>query len=268
MAFRSCVQRFDLGLQLSNAVPERHACLDRVTPACGPRGYCAQYVLIFATPPAQGSWQFRPQWLTLMGMSRALMTCPVRARFSSALGLALLLTATAAAQEAANPPPAALAPDQAPLVSTKPAPALPTPPEIIGAIGRIIDRSVTSVGEGVKGAGQTLGAGVRGAGETLGGASSAAGDLAKGMTDAAGTVARIPLGNVVSGFERCTIAPNGAPDCAPASDALCRTKGFARGSSVDITSARKCPAAVWLQGRQPTEAECVNETFVSKAVCQ
>lgn len=203
-----------------------------------------------------------------MGMCRAPMTSPVRARFSGALGLVLLLAATAVAQEAASPPAAALVPDQAPAASTGPAPALPTPPEIIGAIGRIIDQSVTSVGEGVKGAGETLGAGVRGAGETIGGATSAAGELAKGMTDAAGTVARIPLGNVVSGFERCTTASNGAPDCAPASDALCRTKGFARGSSVDITTARKCPAAVWLQGRTPTEAECVNESFVSKAVCQ
>jgi hypothetical protein len=128
---------------------------------------------------------------------------------------------------------------------------------VIGAIGRFIDQSITNVGAGVKGAG-----------ETLGGATSAAGDLAKGMTDAAGTVARLPLSNVVTGSERCALAPNGAPDCAAASVTLCKAKGFARGSSLDISGARKCPASAWLQGRVPSDAECVNESFVTRAMCQ
>ena len=41
-----------------------------------------------------------------------------------------------------------------------------------------------------------------------------------------------------------------------------------RGNSLDITSSRKCPAQVWLQGRQPNDVECVNESFVSRAICQ
>lgn len=167
------------------------------------------------------------------------------------LGLILLQLAAAAAvaQEAV---PAEAAPQ-----AQQTRPGLPTPPEVIGAIGRFIDQSITNVGAGVKGAG-----------ETLGDASSAAGDLAKGVTDAAGTVARLPLSNVVSGWERCVVAPNGAPDCVIASATLCKAKGFARGNSLDITTARKCPASAWLQGRTPSDAECVNESFVSRAICQ
>lgn len=172
----------------------------------------------------------------------------------------------AASIATAQQPPAQLqsppqAQPQAEAPPPPPVPVLPSPPELIGAIGRFIDQSVNSLGAGV-------GAGVRGAGETLGGATSAAGDLAKGVGEAAGTVARLPLSNVVSGFERCAVAPNGAPDCTVASVALCKSKGFARGNSVDITTSRKCPAQVWLQGRQPAEGECVDESFVSKAICQ
>jgi hypothetical protein len=205
----------------------------------------------------------------LAAMQREMLA--VLGRFAAALGVLALAVSFGAAQQAADPPPAALQsvpqaqPDAPPAAAPR---TIPTPPEVIGAIGRFIDQSISNVGAGVKGAGDTIGAGVKGAGDTLGGATTAAGDLAKGVTDAAGTVAKLPLGNVVSGWERCVTAPNGAPDCGGASDALCKTKGFARGNSVDITTSRKCPATVWLEKRQPTEAECVNESFVSRAICQ
>jgi hypothetical protein len=195
-------------------------------------------------------------------------TLPALARLGAAFG-AVLLAATVAAAQPASPPPAQLqspaqeqpAPADAPPPAALPLPALPTPPEVIGAIGRLIDQSIANVGAGV-------GAGVRGAGDVIDGATSTAGDLARGATDAAGTVARLPLSNVVAGWEKCAVAPNGAPDCGVASVALCKTKGFQRGNSVDITSSRKCPAQVWLQGRQPNDIECVNESFVSRAICQ
>jgi hypothetical protein len=188
------------------------------------------------------------------GMHQDLTIRPIRACSAAAFALAsVLVAASAGAQQAA--PPDAPPPQAQPAPSA--IPTIPTPPEVIGAIGRFIDQSITNVGAGVKGAG-----------ETLGGATSAAGDLAKGVTDAAGTVARLPLSNVVSGWERCVVAPNGAPDCVVASTALCKAKGFARGNSLDITSARKCPASAWLQGRTPSDAECVNESFVSRAICQ
>src|SRR5437868_1778223 len=126
----------------------------------------------------------------------------------------LAFVALAAAQEptpqqynAPTPEPAAPA---AAAPAATPSASLPTPPEVIGAIGRLFNQSINNVGAAAN-------AGVKGAGETIGATSSAAGDLARGVTsgvtDAAGTVARLPLSNVVAGFQRCAIAGNGAPDC-------------------------------------------------------
>jgi len=155
----------------------------------------------------------------------------------------LACAGVAGAQEAAPPPPQQR--------------MLPTPQETFGAIGRLIDQSISGVGAGVKGAGETLGA-----------TTNAAGELAKGVGDAAGTVARLPATNLVSGHELCAAAPNGAPDCSGASVMLCKSKGFARGQSVDITSAYKCPPQMWREGRAPNPQECVDESFVSRAICQ
>jgi len=157
--------------------------------------------------------------------------------------------------QAGPPPQQAAQPPQGP--SAPALPRLPTPAETIGNIGRFLDRSISDVG-----------AGIRGAGDAVGGAGTTAGEIAKGVGDAAGNVARLPLSSTVSGWQACPSAPNGAPDCEAASIALCRTKGFRSGKSVDITSAQKCPAVVWLEKRQPKEGECKDEAFVSKALCQ
>jgi hypothetical protein len=183
----------------------------------------------------------------------------MRSTFPLALAvasLASLALAQPAEPPPANPPAVITAPADAPPQAVTPAPPapalprLPTPSETIGSIGRLLDQSI------------------RGAGDAVGGASSAAGDLAKGVGDAAGTVARLPLSNTVSGWEPCPLAANGAPDCEIASTALCKAKGFKAGKSVDITSAQKCPAVVWIEKRQPLAGECKDEAFVSKAICQ
>ena len=191
--------------------------------------------------------------------------------FRSALVSASLAAALTAAPswviaQGAGPPPSdppavITAPPDPPAAPQGGTRLLPTPQETFGAIGRLIDQSISSVGAGVN-------AGVRGAGETLGATTSAAGELAKGVTDAAGTVARLPGTNIVSGHELCTAAPNGAPDCGGASIALCKSKGYQRGNSLDITSAFKCPAQMWREGRAPNSEECRDESFVSRAICQ
>ena len=195
---------------------------------------------------------------------------PARSRgalraFGAGLALAALVSVAAAQQSA--PPPAGVAPQPPPVILATPpspdAPAaaspriLPTPSELFSGIGRLIDQSIANVNAGVKGAG-----------DTLGGVPDAAGDLARGVGDAAGTIARLPGTNLVKGWERFAEAPNGAPDCEVASVALCKTKGYERGKSLDITSAYKCPAQVWLEGRQPAVGECKQESFVSRAICQ
>ncbi|HMF21665.1 MAG TPA: hypothetical protein VKG24_06035 [Pseudolabrys sp.] len=100
---------------------------------------------------------------------------------------------------------------------------------------------------------------------------SAAGDAAKstmqGAKDAAGAVARIPASRTISGHEKCQLAPNGAPDCVAAANAICKAKGFASGSSLDMTTAEVCPPKVYMSGRS-TGDECKMETFVSRAFCQ
>jgi len=187
---------------------------------------------------------------------------PFRWAFLVSFGALLAAALEVVLAEGANPPPSdppavIAAPPDPPAPPEGGARLLPTPQETFGAIGKFIDQSISSVGAGVKGAGETIGA-----------TTSAAGDLAKGVTDAAGTVARLPGTNIVAGYEVCAVAPNGAPDCAGASLALCKSKGFARGNSLDITSSFKCPAQMYREGRAPNPQDCRDESFVSKAVCQ
>ena len=98
-------------------------------------------------------------------------------------------------------------------------------------------------------------------------AGSVAKTTVEGAKDAAGAVARIPNARVVIGHEKCKNAPNGAPDCVAAANAVCKAKGFEFGRSVDMTTAEVCPPRVWMSGRTAND-ECRTETFVSRALCQ
>ena len=89
----------------------------------------------------------------------------------------------------------------------------------------------------------------------------------EGAKDAADAVARIPTARVVTGHEKCVLAPNGAPDCVAAANIMCKSKGFSSGKSADMTTAEVCPAQVYLSGRS-SGPECRTETFVSRAFCQ
>ena len=67
--------------------------------------------------------------------------------------------------------------------------------------------------------------------------------------DAADAMVRIPNARMVSGHEKCAVAPNGAPDCVAAAMTLCKAKGFESGKSIDMTTAEICPPKVLLSGR-------------------
>ena len=101
-------------------------------------------------------------------------------------------------------------------------------------------------------------------GEKAAEAGKSAAEATKSAVDA---VAKLPVARVMTGRERCATAPNGAPDCLAAAQALCRKHGFSSGQSMDFTSAEECPTRVWMSGR-PTEAECATVTFISRAMCQ
>jgi hypothetical protein len=72
---------------------------------------------------------------------------------------------------------------------------------------------------------------------------------------------------VLTGHEKCASAPNGAPDCVIAANAICKTNGFESGKSVDTTTTEVCPPQVYLSGHS-SGPECRKETFVSRALCQ
>ena len=94
------------------------------------------------------------------------------------------------------------------------------------------------------------------------------GTIGSQAKDAAGSVAAMPGTRVITGRQLCPPASNGAPDCEQGVEALCRTKGFQAGRSIDVTSSQRCPAKAWIAGRPPKEGECRLETYVTRAVCQ
>ena len=140
------------------------------------------------------------------------------------------------------------------------APAAAEKPGFFGAIGRWFDDQTSTLGSHLKGA-RT---GVENLGTEAG---VAAKTTVEGAKDAAGAVTRIPTSRVFTGHEKCASAPNGAPDCVLAANAICKTNGFESGKSVDTTSTEVCPPQVYLSGHS-SGPECRKETFVSRALCQ
>jgi hypothetical protein len=195
------------------------------------------------------------------------MRDPVR-RFSVRGGLvcaatagALLFSAAALAQDAA-PPPAS-----APPVQLAPA----KKPGALEAIGRWFDQNTATFRSHLRSAkermdvlGDKAAANNRQLADTAAEVGKGAVEVTRGAVDA---VAKLPTTRIMSGHERCERAPNGAPDCLAAADALCRKHGFASGKSVDFTSAEECPPRIFLAGRD-SESQCRIVTFISRAMCQ
>ncbi len=141
-----------------------------------------------------------------------------------------------------------------------PAPQRPQGGGFFGSVSRWFDQQATQLHSTFKDAGRRV--------ENFGrDAGLAARDTAQGARDAADVVARIPNTRVVAGHAKCLIAPNGAPDCVAAANAVCKSKGFQSGKSVDMTTAEICPPKVYMAGRS-SGRECTAETFVSRALCQ
>ena len=157
----------------------------------------------------------------------------------------LLAPLTAAAQQASRPPVAGgVAPE----------------PGFFASIGRWFDRQSAGLQSGW----QSMTSQVRSLGRE---ASVAAEAGAQGAKQAAGAVAGLRNARVVTGYERCGKAPNGAPDCLQAVAKLCRSQGLSTGTSLEMTSAEDCPTKVYLSGRN-SGPECTSFTFVSRALCQ
>ena len=175
-----------------------------------------------------------------------------RTRESLLLALACFAVVPLAAAGAQEPPRAQPEP---PAAAPAPAPQ-PTPTGPFGTIGRFIDESFQGLGQGLKGAREQV--------DDLTGR---AGDAAK---DATGSIDRLRRSSVVAGRERCLPAPNGAPDCVTATAAMCRAKGFETGSSIDMQTEQKCPAATPYGPTSPPldESQCWLESYVIRALCR
>ena len=74
--------------------------------------------------------------------------------------------------------------------------------------------------------------------------------------------------SVITGRVACPMTANGAPNCNVAAEQLCKGKGFKSGKSLDMETAEKCPAKVYLSGRTGAPGECRTENFVTRAICQ
>jgi len=184
------------------------------------------------------------------------------------------------------PPPQAgpalpAATDPPPLVSTS-----PNRPGFFDALGRWVEDSANAAKSGLDSARNAIGNLGGQAGGAAKGAADAATGVAKGAANAASgaaqgvssvatgaakgaadAVTRPLTTRFATGRERCTVAGNGAPDCRAAAEQMCKTAGYAGGSSVDMQSAEKCPARVYLTGvKSPTD--CSMEHYVTRAMCQ
>ncbi len=93
-------------------------------------------------------------------------------------------------------------------------------------------------------------------------------NAAEATKNAANAMVRLPNTRVIEISEACAAAPNGAPDCQAAATKACRGKGFETGQPLDVRTADKCPASLWVSGKAPTEGQCPVEAVVLRAVCQ
>jgi hypothetical protein len=187
--------------------------------------------------------------------------CAAAALAWFASGWLFLSTPIAFAQDAAPPPGAA------PPTQTAPAERQ----GLFQSIGRWLDQGAANFRDHLRGAkermdnlGDDAAASRKNFGEKATEVGKSAAEATKSAVDA---VVKLPTARVMSGHERCEIAPNGAPDCVAAAEALCRKHGFATGTSMDFTSAEQCPARVLLSSQQ-SRIGCTTVTFISRAMCQ
>jgi hypothetical protein len=99
-------------------------------------------------------------------------------------------------------------------------------------------------------------------------AKDAAAATKEAMKNAADAMVWLPASKMIETQETCAIAGNGAADCQAAATKACISKGFKTGQPLDVRTAEKCNASLWVSGQNPATAECPVETVVLRAACQ
>jgi hypothetical protein len=98
------------------------------------------------------------------------------------------------------------------------------------------------------------------------GAATATSDAMKSAADA---LVHLSTSKVIEVQETCPLAGNGAADCATAATNACKSKGYNSGQPLDVRTAEKCNASLWMSGQPAaTTANCPEETVVLRVACQ
>jgi hypothetical protein len=98
-------------------------------------------------------------------------------------------------------------------------------------------------------------------------AKDAATATGQAMKDAAD--AMVHVSHVIEIQQTCPVAGNGAADCATAATNVCKSKGYNTGQPLDVRTAEKCAASLWVSGQQaPTSVDCPVETTLLRVACQ
>ena len=187
----------------------------------------------------------------------------------------LLLSPLATRAQVLPPAPQQQPPQQSqPEPNTPPAQPQATPPQqstpekktgVFESFGRWFDDSAAGMRKNFDATWRGTGEAAKGTADVAGQMTKGAFDAAKGTADAFG---KFGASRVVTGRQRCTLAPNGAPDCKVAAVTLCKANGYKDGDSVDYETAESCPTAAYLNGRRPATGECPIEHTVTRAMCQ
>jgi hypothetical protein len=173
------------------------------------------------------------------------------------LVVGLLMAFSVAAQEAQQQPPNEAGAEP----PVQQAPNSSFAPGFIDALGRWIGDSKAALDSHLKTTQEAIG-------EVGSQATGVVKDAAGAAQQATGAIVSLPGTRMISGRQRCPAAPNGAPDCGPAADALCQARGFGSGQGLEVASGQRCSAKTWLTRRNPSEGPCATETYVTRAVCQ
>ena len=214
--------------------------------------------------------------------TRTRLQAETGAAMRAAVTAGLLLASAALAAAQGTAPPSSPAPQSPPSQPSPPQQSAPSRPPngLFEAIGRWIDQGAADVRDRLRGdkaatergnIAAEVGKNATEVGKTAVEVTKNAAEVGKTAVEATrnavDTVVRLPVGRQMSGHERCAVAPNGAPDCIAAAEALCRKHGYTTGKSTDFTSAEECPARTWLSGRR-SGSECTTVTVISRAMCQ
>jgi hypothetical protein len=193
------------------------------------------------------------------------LTCAIvkaarRVPLGSAALILLLILPMASVPAWPQTPPAT--PPSAPVETAPPAPDQPTPPAsgeaepkhenpgLINELGKLFKNPPTLL-------------------PALKTPQQAIDDFNATIKGGSGDLPRWGVSTTVNGHMKCLAVENSGPDCNAAAEALCRSKNYKTGKSVDTEATQSCSAeALLLSGRKSQPGACRTDYFVTRAMCQ